>query len=30
MVTVDKATRKAIELPKEVIARLDPWKFRGV
>jgi acyl-CoA thioester hydrolase len=29
MVTVDKTSRQPIELPKEVIARLSPWKFRG-
>jgi acyl-CoA thioester hydrolase len=29
MVTMDKASRKPIELPKEVIARLEPWKFRS-
>ena len=29
MVTVDKETRKAIELPAEVRARLEPWKLRG-
>ena len=29
MVTVDKQTRKAIELPAEVLARLEPWKLRA-
>jgi len=29
MVFVDKATRKAIPLAEEVIARLSPWKLRG-
>jgi hypothetical protein len=29
MVTLDKTTRKAVELPKEVIARIEPWKYRG-
>jgi len=29
MVTLDKASRKPIELPKEVIARLKPWVFRS-
>ena len=29
MVTVDKETRKAIELPAEVRARLEPWKLRA-
>jgi acyl-CoA thioesterase FadM len=28
MVTVDKETRKAIELPAEVRARLEPWQLR--
>jgi acyl-CoA thioester hydrolase len=30
MVTIDMTSRKAVELPKEVIARIEPWTFRGV
>ena len=30
MVTLDKTTRKPIELPEAVVARLSPWKFKGV
>ena len=29
MVTLNKETREPIALPDEVIARLNPWKFKG-
>ena len=29
MVTLDKETREPIPLPHEVVARLEPWKFKG-
>jgi acyl-CoA thioester hydrolase len=29
MVTLDQTTRKSVGLPKEVIARIEPWTYRG-
>jgi acyl-CoA thioesterase FadM len=29
MVTVDAATRRPCPLPPEIVAQLEPWKYRG-